>query len=46
MKKKLRKSRNAEKTERGPFGLVRYCIYAGNLFGSVPWANGYIFAAS
>ena len=23
----------------GPFGPVRYCTYAGNLFGSVPWAK-------
>ena len=27
-----KKSRNAEKTERGPFGLVRYCMLRGKPF--------------
>ena len=34
-----KKSRNAEKLKGGPLvssGIVRY---AGNLFGSIPWAN-------
>ena len=31
-KKFPKKSRNAEKTERGPFCLVRYCMLRGKLF--------------
>ena len=27
-----KKSRNAEKTERGPFGLVQYCMLSGKPF--------------
>ena len=37
------KTRFTEKVRGGSLGLVRYCIYAGNVFDSAPWANGYIF---
>ena len=40
-----KKSHYAEKTERGPFSVARYCMLRGkqekNLLGSVSWANGY-----
>ena len=39
-----KKSRNAEKTERGPLWSSIVC-YAGNLFGSVPWDKGYNLAS-
>ena len=46
-KKKLKKSRTMPKNlKREPFGLVRYCMLRGNLFGSVPWANRYNLASS
>ena len=35
-----------KKSKGGPFGLVRYCMQRGNLFGSVPGANGYNLASS
>ena len=34
-----KKSRNAEKTERGPLVSSGIVCYAEILFGSVPWAN-------
>ena len=40
--KKVSQCRKKLKT----FGLVRYCIYAGNLFGSVPWGKGEQFGGS
>ena len=48
MKKLMLKKNLAmpKKRKGGPSGLVRYCIYAGNLFGSVAWANGYSLATS
>ena len=42
-----KKSHNAEKTEREvPFVSSGIVCYAGNLFGSIPWANSYILASS
>ena len=41
-----KKSGNAEKTERGTLWSRPVFCYAGNLFGSVPWANRYILASS
>ena len=43
MKKNEKKSRNAEKKLKVSSGIV---CYGGNLFGLVPWANGYKLAAS
>ena len=47
-KKKFRKkSHNPEKTEReDPLISSGIVCYAGNLFGSVPWATRYILASS
>ena len=46
-KKFPKKSLNAEKTERGdPLASTGIVCYEGNLFGSVPWANGYNLASS
>ena len=40
-----KKSRNAEKTDMGdPLVSSGIVCYAGNIFGSVPWANGYNLA--
>ena len=42
-----KKSHNAEKTEReDPLVSSGIVCYAGNLFGSVPWATRYILASS
>ena len=46
-KKFRKKSHNAEKTEReDPLVSSGIVCYAGNLFGSVPWATRYILASS
>ena len=46
-KKSEKKSHSAEKIQRGdPLVSSGIVSYAGNLFGSVPWANRYNLASS